>query len=97
MTRVNAMLALALVASALYLVRLQQASRSLYAALDRAASQATRLSAEAERLHSDISRQSAHLRVDELARSRLQMRAASPAITTYVRVPSAPASLGARP
>lgn len=97
MTRVNAVLALALLASALYLVRLQQASRSLYAALDRATSQATRLAGETERLRSDISRQSANLRVEALARSRLDMRAASPAITAYVRVPALAASAGARP
>lgn len=88
MTRVNLVLALALVLSALHLVRQQHEGRRLYAELDRAHSQAQRLKLERERLQVDISRQAANLRVERLARERLSMRSATPAISIYVRLPS---------
>ena len=85
MTRVNLLLLVALVLSALYLVNVQYESRRLYAELNRAQSQARRLAEENERLQVEKRAQATSLRVESLARSRLQMRAATPATTAYVK------------
>ena len=84
MMRLNLLLAISVVLSALYLVNVQYASRSLYAELDQARSAAHRLTVESERLQVEKRAQSTSARVEQLARSRLQMRGANPAITAYV-------------
>ncbi len=84
MMRLNLVLLLGVVLSALYLVNLQYESRRLYSELDRAKAQATRLTTENERLQVEKRAQATSARVERLARSELQMRAATPAITTYV-------------
>ena len=50
MTRLNIALLLAVIASALYLVHTQYASRQLYTELDRANAEARRLETEQQRL-----------------------------------------------
>lgn len=98
MTRVNLLLLLAVVFSALYLVRVQYESRRLTAALDRAEAQGRALAIEADRLEVDQRAQSTPARVERLARNELQMRVATPAITRYVRLPDAgPSQVGQRP
>jgi cell division protein FtsL len=93
MSRLNLMLMLAVVASALYLVHQQYESRRLYAALDRAQSQAHRLATENERLQVEKRAQATSARVEKLATSKLQMHAASPAVTAYVTYTGAPAQV----
>lgn len=102
MTRLNIVLMLAVLASALYLVHVQYESRRLYTELDRASSEAHRLDVELERLQVERRAQATPLRVEKIAKDKLQMRSATPAITTYASegVPStaiapAPASAGA--
>ncbi len=99
MTRLNLVLLLAVMASALYLVRVQYEARRLYMELERAQSEARRLDTERERLFAEKRGQSTPLRVERLAKQQLQMRPASPAITQYVSPsPSpAPAKEGAAP
>jgi len=84
MTRLNVVLLLAVIASALYLVRTQYESRRLYAELDRARSEARRLETEHERLQVEKRAQATPARVERVAREQLQMRGATPAITQYV-------------
>ena len=84
MMRLNLLLLLAVLASALYLVRTQYDSRLLYTELDRAHSEARRLELEHERLRVDKRAQATPLRVETLAREKLKMRTATPAITQYV-------------
>ena len=84
MTRLNLVLLLGVLLSALYLVNVQYQSRRLYSELDRAQSQANRLAAENERLQVEKRAQATSSRVEALARSKLQMRAATPAVTAYV-------------
>lgn len=84
MTRVNLVLLLAVLASALYLVRVQYESRRLVTELDRAMLEARRLEAERERLELEKRRLGTTERVERLARERLQMRAPTPAATDYV-------------
>lgn len=87
--RLNVLLLLAVLASALYLVRTQYDSRLLYTELDRAQSEARRLELEQERLRVDKRAQATPLRVETMARAKLHMRTATPSITEYVRDMSA--------
>ena len=84
MIRVNLMLLLAVVASALYLVNVQYESRRLFSELDRSRSEARRLVADLERLQVEKRAQATPLRVDQLAKTQLQMRPVTPAITHYL-------------
>jgi cell division protein FtsL len=84
MTRLNLVLLLAVLASAIFLVRTQYESRRLYAELDRATSEARRLEIEHEKLEFEKRAQATPLRVEKLAKEQLQMRTATPAITQYV-------------
>ncbi len=84
MTRLNLVLLLAVLASALYLVRVQYDSRRLYAEIDKVQGEARRLELEHERLQVEKRAQATPLRVEKVAREQLQMRPATPAITQYV-------------
>ena len=84
MTRLNLVLLLAVLASALYLVNVQYESRRLFSALDKAKSEARTIELELERLQVEKRAQATPLRVEKLAREQLQMRTATPAITQYV-------------
>ena len=84
MIRLNLVLLLAVLASALYLVSVQYESRRLFSDLDKARSEARRIEADNERLQVEKRAQATPSRVERLAREKLQMRAATPAITHYV-------------
>lgn len=84
MMRLNLVLLLGVVLSGLYLVNVQYESRRLYSELDRMKAQANRLAADNERLQVEKRAQATSARVEYLAKSKLQMRTATPAITTYV-------------
>jgi cell division protein FtsL len=84
MTRLNLVLLVAVMVSALYLVRTQYESRRLFTALDRATAQAHRLDVELDRLQVERRAQATPLRVEKLAKEQLQMRTATPAITQYI-------------
>jgi cell division protein FtsL len=83
MTRISALLLVAVMLSALYLVKTQYESRRLYTELDRAKAQAQRLETEYDRLDVERGAQATPLRVEKLAREQLHMRTISPAITQY--------------
>jgi cell division protein FtsL len=84
MIRVNLVLLLAVVASALYLVNVQYESRRLFSELDRSRSEARRLEVDLERLQVEKRAQATPLRVERLAKTQLQMRPVTPAITHYL-------------
>ena len=84
MIRLNLMLLLAVIVSAMYLVHTQYESRRLFTALDRAASLAHKLEVEHERLQVERRAQATPSRVEKLAREQLKMVGANPAITQYV-------------
>ncbi|HSV48478.1 MAG TPA: cell division protein FtsL [Ramlibacter sp.] len=92
MVRLNLVLLVAVLASALFLVRTQYESRRLFAENDRLLAEAKRLETEHERLQVEKRGQATPLRVEKLAREQLQMRGATPAITQYVKLPAAPAA-----
>ena len=95
MTRVNLLLLAALLASCLYLVKTAYESRRLFHALDRARLEQTRLDTDFKRLDAERQAQATHLRVEKMAREKLRMRTATPAVTQYV-VDEAAASAPAR-
>jgi cell division protein FtsL len=94
MMRINLVLVLAVVASALYLVGVQYDSRRLYTELDKSRADARRLETEYGRLQVEKREQATSARVERLAREKLQMRQVTPAITSYVTY-SAPEPVGA--
>ena len=93
MTRLNLVLLLAVLASALYLVSVQYESRRLFAEIDKALLEARKIETEREQLQVEKRAQATPLRVERLAKERLQMRAATPDIAHYVTEPAG----GARP
>ena len=84
MTRVNLLLLAALLASCLYLVKTSYESRRLFHALDRARFEQSQLDTEFKRLDAERQAQATHLRVEKMAREKLRMRTATPAVTQYV-------------
>ena len=84
MTRLNLVLLVAVMASALYLVRTQYESRRVFVELDKANAEARKLELDNERLQVEKRAQATPLRVEKLAKDQLQMRTATPAITQYV-------------
>ena len=86
MTRLNIVLLLAILASALYLVHIQYESRRVYVELEKAVAQNRQLTSENERLQVEKRAQATPARVENLARTGLQMRTVTPAITQYVDI-----------
>lgn len=97
MTRVNVVLLAMLLASCVYLVRVSYESRHLFAELDRTRSEERALNNELQRLLAEKQAQATPLRVERMARDRLAMRNATPAVTLYLSAPSVAASRAAPP
>jgi cell division protein FtsL len=95
MTRVNLLLLIALLASCLYLVKTAYESRRLFHALDRARLEQSQLETEFKRLDAERQAQATHLRVEKVAREKLRMRTATPAVTQYVNDATAVPARGA--
>ena len=84
MTRVNVLLAAGLIGSSLLLVNSAYETRRLFSALERAKADQRQLDSEYKRLDAERQVQSTHLRVERVARERLQMRTVTPAVTHWV-------------
>jgi cell division protein FtsL len=102
MTRLNILLALGLIGSGLLLVNSAYETRRLFSAIERAKAEERQLESEFKRLDAERQVQATHLRVERVARERLQMRTVTPAVTHWVveRPPgadAAPGSAEARP
>lgn len=100
MTRLNLVLLMGVLASALYLVRTQYESRRLFVEMERASAESHRLELENERLQVEKRAQATPLRVEKLAKQQLHMAPATPAITQYVTLTaaaSAPSAVSAVP
>jgi cell division protein FtsL len=95
-TRLNIVLLLAVMASALYLVRVQYDSRRLYFEIEKAAAESRKLETDHERLQAEKRAQATPLRVERLAKEQLQMRPAGPGITQYVSAGAAPGAPSAQ-
>jgi cell division protein FtsL len=77
------------VASSLLLVNTSYESRRVFAELDRARAEQRKLDADYKRLDAEAQAQATHLRVEKVAREKLRMRTASPAVTERVEDPLA--------
>ena len=84
MIRLNLVLLVAVMASALFLVRVQYDSRRLYTEIERAQNDFRKLEVEHERLKVEKRAQATPARVERLAKDQLHMKPATPAITQYV-------------
>ncbi|WP_310387799.1 cell division protein FtsL [Roseateles sp.] len=76
--RLNFILLLAVLASGMVLVRSAYEARRLFTAVDRAQAEGRRLEADSQRLQAERHAQATNLRVEQVARERLKMRAISP-------------------
>jgi cell division protein FtsL len=92
-TKVNLLLVLAILVSGIVLVHSAYESRRLFTELDRAKAEGQRLAADAERLAAERHIQSTNLRVEQVAREKLQMRLISPAVVQPATLPGS----GAQP
>jgi cell division protein FtsL len=97
MTRLSVLLLLAVVISAITLVRTQYESRRLFMALETERKEADRLEVDNDRLQVERRAQATPQRVEQIARQQLQMRLVTPGITQYVNAPKTPAAPGGRP
>ena len=84
MARLNIVLALLLIVSGLYLVRISYESRRVFAEIETAHGTERQLESDRRRLEAERQAQATHLRVESTARTKLGMRAATPANTQYV-------------
>jgi cell division protein FtsL len=84
MTRVNLLLALAVLGSAIYLVGVQYESRRLFTELEQVQREARRLNTELERLQVDKRSQATPARIERVAQEKLQMRQVTHGITVYI-------------
>jgi cell division protein FtsL len=83
-TKTNVILAVLLLASCLALVRVAYEARRVFAELDKAKNEQRLLDAEFKRLDAERQAQATNLRVEKVARERLRMHTATPAVTAYV-------------
>jgi cell division protein FtsL len=87
MSRLAVLLLVAVVASALYVVRVQYQSRLLNTEIDHAMRRAQQLAIDHDQLEVQKRVAATSLRVEQLAREKLAMRPITPAITDYVKLP----------
>ena len=84
MTRLNFVLLIAVLFTAMYLVNIQYESRRLTSEMDRALLEARKLDAERERLELEKQEQVTLRHVEKQAREKLQMRPITPSVTHYI-------------
>ena len=84
MAKITVILLIALLASCLALVRSAYESRRVFAELDKAQREQRQLDAEYKRLDAERQAQATPRLVEKVAREKLRMRTATPAITAYV-------------
>jgi cell division protein FtsL len=97
MTRLNVVLLLAVVLSALFLVHTEYESRRLTMATEQANARQKRLLTEQDQLAVEKRAQATPSRVERLARERLAMQPATPAVTQYVKTYQSTAVGGGQP
>lgn len=100
MTRLNILLLLAVIASALYLVQVSYEVRRQFISLEREHDLARQIDQESEKLRVNLQTQATHLRVEQMANERLQMVVANPSVIQYLNdgrpvAASAPAPVAA--
>jgi cell division protein FtsL len=83
-TRLNMVLAIALLLSCFWLIRTSDEARTLFGQLERARAQEHELAVELDRLKVERRTAATPLVVEEMVRTRLKMAATNPTVTHYV-------------
>jgi cell division protein FtsL len=83
MTRINVVLLVAVLATMLYIVKIQYESRQLFVAIEKATVDVRKLELEHASLQVESRAQATPLIIEKLAKDRLHMRSATPAVTQY--------------
>jgi cell division protein FtsL len=84
MIRLNFILLGAVVATMLYIVKVQYASRQLFVAIEKATVEVRKLELAHASLQVESRAQATPLIIEKLAKEKLQMRSATPAVTQYI-------------
>lgn len=84
MSRLNLALFAALILSSLHLIQTAYEARRVFVALERAQTEERTLENEHARLQVEKRAEATPLRVEALAREKLEMRSATPGVTHYV-------------
>jgi cell division protein FtsL len=84
MTRINFVLLAAVLATMLYIVKIQYESRQLFVAIEKATVDVRRLELTHSSLQVESRAQATPLIIEKLAKEKLQMRSATPAVTQYI-------------
>ncbi len=85
--RLNILLLMVTILSAMALVQSQYESRKLFTELDRALAESRQLETDHQRLQVEKRAQATPLRLEQLARDKWGMQTATPAVTVYVPEP----------
>jgi cell division protein FtsL len=88
MIRINFILLAAVLATMLYVVKTQYESRQLFVAIEKATVDVKRLELTHSSLQVESRAQATPLIIEKLAKEKLQMRSATPAVTQYISNPS---------
>lgn len=83
MTRMNFILLASVLATMLYIVKVQYESRQIFVAIEKATVSVRKLELENASLQVETRAQATPLRIEKLAKEKLQMRSATPAVTQY--------------
>lgn len=97
MMRLNLALLLALIISSLYLVRTSYEARRMFSSLEVERTREQQLAVQSEQLELAQRAQATPLRVEKIAREKLRMFNASPAVTQYVGMRAAALPAGPAP
>lgn len=87
--RLNILLLIVTIVSAMALVQSQYESRKLFTELDHTLAQARQLETDQQRLQVEKRAQATPLRLEQLARDKIGMQTTTPAVTVYVQEPGA--------
>jgi cell division protein FtsL len=88
MIRINFMLLAVVVMTMLYVVKVQYESRQLFVAMEKATLEVRKLELNHSALQVEIRVQATPLIIEKLAKDKLQMRSATPAVTQYISIPA---------
>ena len=85
--RLNILLLILSILSAMALVQSQYEARKLFTELDRTVAQSHQLETDHQRLQVEKRAQATPLRLEQLARDKMGMQTATPGVTVYVPEP----------
>jgi cell division protein FtsL len=93
MTRLNFILFGAVLATMLYIVKIQYESRQLFVAIEKVTVEVRKLELEHASLQVESRAQATPLIIEKLAKEQLHMRSATPAVTQYTSDTGVPKDL----